>query len=92
MLKYQLNIFSVAILCLLFFDRTYAQNFVVNAPADAYTSEAWLDLRYLNEGVAGENGFIKLSPDGKSFLNGKGVPLRFWAVNGGGAASELNDA
>jgi hypothetical protein len=41
-------------------------------------------LRYLNEKEAGENGFIKLSADGKSFVNGKGVPQRFWPVNGAG--------
>ncbi len=63
----------------------------MNAPADEYRNNAWLDLWYLNETEAGENGFIKLSP-GKSFVNGKGVPQRIWPVNGAGAANELNDA
>lgn len=41
---------------------------------------ALLDLRYLNEKVAGENGFVKLSVDGNSFVSGNGKPIRFWAV------------
>jgi hypothetical protein len=40
-----------------------------------------LNLRYLNETIAGEKGFIKLSPDGNSFEKGDGQPIRFWAVN-----------
>lgn len=39
-----------------------------------------LDLRYLNEKEAGESGFVKLSPDGNSFVLGNGKPVRFWAV------------
>ena len=37
-------------------------------------------MRSLNEKEAGENGFIKLSPDGNSFVEGNGKPIRFWAV------------
>ena len=40
-----------------------------------------LDLRYLNEKVAGEHGFIRLSPDGNSFVRGDGQPIRFWAAS-----------
>jgi len=40
-----------------------------------------LDLRYLNEEVAGEHGFIRLSPDGNSFVRGDGRPIRFWAAS-----------
>jgi hypothetical protein len=40
-----------------------------------------LDLRYLNERVAGEHGFIKISPDGNSFVRGDGAPVRFWPIN-----------
>ena len=39
-----------------------------------------LDLRYLNEKTAGESGFVKLSPDGRSFLLGSGKPLRLWST------------
>lgn len=40
---------------------------------------AVLDLRYLNEKTAGESGFVRLSPDGNSFVLGSGKPARFWA-------------
>jgi len=39
-----------------------------------------LDLRYLNEKVAGETGFVHLSADGNSFVRGDGAPMRFWMV------------
>ena len=54
---------------------------------DKYEDSAALDLRVLNEKVAGEHGFVKLSPDGNSFLRGDGEPLRFWA-----AGERTNDA
>ncbi len=38
-----------------------------------------IDLRYLNEKVAGEHGFIRLSDDGESFVRGDGQPIRFWS-------------
>jgi len=40
---------------------------------------ALLDLSYLNEKPAGKNGFIKLSDDGESFVDGAGNPIRFWS-------------
>ena len=52
-------------------------------PTDRFTEDALLDLRYLNEDIAGENGFIRQSPDGEGFVNGRGAPIRFWAINGG---------
>lgn len=52
---------------------------------------AKLNLRYLNEKFAGENGFIQLSNDGNSFIQ-NGKPIRFWACNGGNLANEMNDA
>ena len=42
---------------------------------------ALLDLRSLNEGTAGETGFVRLSADGRGFLRGDGKPIRFWPVN-----------
>lgn len=51
-----------------------------------------LNLRYLNERFAGENGFIRLSNDGNSFVNGKGKEIRFWASNGGNLANDFDDA
>ncbi len=38
-----------------------------------------IDLRFLNEKVAGENGFIRRSEDGESFVRGDGTPIRFWS-------------
>jgi hypothetical protein len=42
--------------------------------------ESPIDLRRLNEKIAGENGFVT-AKDGRFFL-GNGQPVRFWAVNG----------
>ncbi|WP_165074192.1 hypothetical protein [Paludisphaera rhizosphaerae] len=47
---------------------------------DTFRADAVLDLRGLNEKVAGESGFVKLAPDGESFVLGDGKPVRFWAV------------
>ncbi|MEB3230165.1 MAG: hypothetical protein VKJ64_04085 [Leptolyngbyaceae bacterium] len=48
---------------------------------DTYSDQALLDLRFLNEAVAGETGFVRRSADGQDFVAGDGSPLRFWAVN-----------
>ncbi|MEB3355764.1 MAG: hypothetical protein VKK04_03400 [Synechococcales bacterium] len=48
---------------------------------DTYDGRSQLDLRFLNEAVAGESGFVHLSEDGRDFVKGDGTPLRFWAVN-----------
>ncbi|MBN2452447.1 MAG: hypothetical protein JXR77_18825 [Lentisphaeria bacterium] len=42
-------------------------------------SESPIDLRHLNERVAGEHGFIRLSADGNSLVRGDGEPIRFWS-------------
>jgi hypothetical protein len=39
-----------------------------------------LDLRWLNEPIAGQSGFVKLSADGNGFALGDGSPVRFWAI------------
>jgi len=49
---------------------------------DTFDPAALLDLRSLNEKVAGENGYVQMTPDG-DFADGKGNPLRFWCVNTG---------
>jgi hypothetical protein len=59
--------------------------------AEKSTGRSLLDLRYLNEHFAGENGFIRLSTDGNSFVNGKRKEIRFWACNGGSLAKDFND-
>jgi hypothetical protein len=47
---------------------------------DPFEDSALLDLRYLNETTSGQNGFIRLSPDGNGFIRGDGKPIRFWMV------------
>lgn len=58
--------------------------------ADEFTKDALLDLRHLNEQVAGESGFIKAVGDG--FQLGNGKPVRFWGINSGHGLSESDDA
>ena len=40
-----------------------------------------LDLRYLNETVAGQSGFVRRSAAGDAFVLGDGSPVRFWGIN-----------
>lgn len=47
---------------------------------DTFSPDALFDLRSLNEQVAGQHGFVKLSKDGEGFVLGDGSPVRFWAV------------
>ena len=54
-----------------------------------------IDLRWLNEPVAGSNGWLRCAPDGNSFLRGDGQPIRFWGAHPGYTPkkmSEWNDA
>ena len=48
---------------------------------DPFNENTKIDLRYLNEKIAGESGFIGLSEDKESFVLGNGKPVRFWACN-----------
>jgi hypothetical protein len=57
-------------------DQTWAFQY----PANGLRDGALLDLRSLNETVAGEKGVVTISPDG-DFRDGAGRPLRFWAIN-----------
>jgi hypothetical protein len=61
-----------------------------NPPEDKFAADCLLDLRPMNEPVAGEHGTIKLSADGMSFVRGDGQPIRFWAANAGGQKSQEN--
>ena len=58
-------------------------------PRDEFKPEALLDLRDLNEKVAGEHGFVGRSKDGNDFVLGDGTPVRFWAVNDGAFGKDL---
>jgi len=55
---------------------------------DAFTDKALLDLRYLNEDVAGMHGFVQ--HNGDRFLLGDGTPVKFWAVNLSSGIAALN--
>jgi len=48
---------------------------------DRFADDALLDLRGLNEPVAGQSGFVRRSDSGDDFVLGDGRPVRFWAVN-----------
>lgn len=50
---------------------------------DSFSPGALLDLRSLNEGIAGETGFVRVDPATGDFLLGSGKPVRFWAINTG---------
>ncbi len=63
---------------------TAADSWDFSPPPDTFDPASCLDLRSLNEQVAGISGFVKLSPDGSSFVLGDGTPARFWAINGRG--------
>ncbi len=58
--------------------------------ADPFTGDALLDLRGLNEKIAGESGFIKAAGD--EFQLGNGQPIRFWAINTGHRICDADDA
>ena len=58
---------------------------------DDFSDDAMLDLSYLNEDIAGENGFVQLSPDGEGFVTENGGEIRFWASGGGGQIRDLSD-
>lgn len=47
--------------------------------AETFGNTALVNLRPLNEAVAGQSGFVRA--DGDSFRLGDGRPVRFWAVN-----------
>ncbi|MCK4376169.1 MAG: hypothetical protein KAX19_12595, partial [Candidatus Brocadiae bacterium] len=61
-----------------------ADSWAFSPPADPFTDDALLDLRYLNEDIAGETGLVRVSEDGMSFVKGDGTPIRFWSVCGFG--------
>jgi len=75
--------------------KTFAQNpqsgWVFDPGEDSYSDDAWLDLSYLNEDEAGDNGFIRLSEDGESFVNDQGA-IRFFGVGGGDDTRNMGDA
>lgn len=74
----------IAALCALFISAMTAAGAATwpfNPPKDEFSPDALLDLRSLNENVAGESGFVRRSDDGGDFVLGNGKPARFWAIN-----------
>ncbi len=61
----------------------------VEPAPDAFTDDALLDLRRLNEPVAGLSGFVRR--EGASLVLGDGTPVRFWGVNVGGEIVRMDD-
>ena len=74
---------------------TYAQSpqdgWTFKPEIDDFSSDALLDLSYLNEDVAGENGFVQLTADGEGFKTENGGEIRFWASGGGNLVRDLSD-
>ena len=62
--------------------------FAWEPPADSFGKEALIDLRYLNEKEAGQNG--RIQSKGNDFLLGDGKKVKFWAANAGPAISALD--
>ncbi len=58
-----------------------SNSWAFSPPPDQFADNAVLDLRSLNEQVAGEKGYVRLSEDGNSFVLGDGTPVRFWALD-----------
>jgi hypothetical protein len=60
----------------------FADTWLFDPQPDDFRADAILDLRSMNEKVAGESGFVKNDGTG-NFAKGDGTPLRFWAVGTG---------
>ncbi|MBD3243082.1 MAG: hypothetical protein GF331_21000, partial [Chitinivibrionales bacterium] len=68
-------------ICILTADPVRAQNtWAFQPPTDDFSGASLLDLRYLNEHTAGENGFVQLDGNGGLAL-GDGTPVRFWCIS-----------
>ncbi|MEO1235210.1 MAG: hypothetical protein AAFX76_00320 [Planctomycetota bacterium] len=55
--------------------------FAFDPPLDPFAQDAPLDLRHLNEPIAGLHGRVRRTPAGDELLLGDGTPVRFWGVN-----------
>ena len=57
-----------------------SRSWAFQPPRDTFSPESLMDLRPLNEKVAGESGFVRLSPDGNDFVLGNG---KLWDIAAG---------
>ena len=78
--------------CSLLHAQSPRDGWTLEYPDDDFSTDAMLDLSYLNEEMAGETGFVGLSPDGKDFVKGNGELIRFWAIGGAVLTRNLSDA
>jgi len=77
MLKHKLINATIFLIAVAHADDT--THFAFDPKADDFKTDALLDLRSLNEAIAGVHGWVKT--DGKGgFMRGDGEALRFWAV------------
>jgi hypothetical protein len=60
-------------------DAVVPDSWALPLPAAGSRGEALLDLRPLNEGCAGEHGYVHLDAHG-DFVRGDGASIRFWGV------------
>jgi hypothetical protein len=61
------------------YDRSDTGYFPYEPELDRFGADALLDLRDLNEPMAGTNGYVRNA--GGQFVLGDGTPVRFWAMN-----------
>lgn len=73
-----------------YYAATIPDGFLFTPESDRFTDSP-IDLRSLNETVAGENGWIQVKDDG--FIHTTtGQPERFWAVNVGTQVLQMDDS
>ena len=57
---------------------------------DEFSSDALVNLSYLNEDIAGQMGYVRA--EGNSFVLGNGKKVKFWGANAGPGIYGLNHA
>ncbi len=72
---------SLVVVSLAIGETTRGQEWIPFRPTAPMESDSRIDLRWLNESTAGENGWVQ-AKDGKFWLGTTQTPVRFWAVNG----------
>ncbi|HEX3718636.1 MAG TPA: hypothetical protein VH595_11770 [Verrucomicrobiae bacterium] len=82
-------VISVLVVCASWADDDVGGRWAFQPSPDKFSPDALLDLRGLNEKVAGEHGFVTRSKDRNDFAFSDGTPVRFWAVNDAGFGKNL---
>ncbi len=59
--------------------------------ADPFKDGSYIDLSHLNEDIAGQNGYMRLSDDGERFVLGDDTPVRLWSVEVSAGQLALED-